>query len=925
MEKKLFLIDAYAIIYRSYYAFMKNPRINSKGFNTSAVLGFVNTLEDVLKNCKPTHLAVAFDPATPTFRREIYPEYKAQRQATPEDIHASVPIIKNILNAYNIPIVECDGFEADDVIGTLSHLAAQKDFTVFMLTPDKDYAQLVTENVFMYRPRHGFGYDTLGIEEVKEKWQVSSTEQIIDLLGLMGDASDNIPGCPGVGEKTAVKILQDFGSIDNLLASTSQLKGALKTKVEANVENIKLSKYLATIRLDVPIEFIEDDFLLKSVSTEKLIPIFQELEFKNLLSKFGVSSLKSENEKKPEAVQLNLFDTNATEIPNENFHAILSELTSVPHDYKLIENQEDIAKILPYFDSQDFFCFDTETTGISPFSDNLVGMSFSFKEGEAFFVYLPAERSKAVEWLQIFKPYFENPNLTKIGQNIKFDILFLKSYGIEVKGQLFDTMIAHYLLQPEMKHNMDYLSEVYLKYKTITYEELCGPKGKGQLSIRSVDHQRLCDYAAEDADVTLKLKNKLEPLIKENNLEYLFYEVEMPLVSVLVDMEWNGVRIDVEALHSLSVDFTKQLADIENKVYELIGEQINLSSPKQVGELIFDKLKLDEKAKKTKTGQYSTSEEVLESLRGKHEVVGLILDYRGIKKLLSTYVDALPALINPKSGKIHTSFNQAVTATGRLSSSNPNLQNIPVRDELGREIRKAFIADKDCKLISADYSQIELRLLAHFSQDPHMLSDFNAERDVHASTAAKIFKVDLADVTSDMRRKAKTANFGIIYGISAFGLAERLSISRSEAKTLIDGYFETYPTIKAFIEKSIETARKNGYVETMFNRKRYLPDINSRNATVRNFAERNAVNAPIQGTAADIIKIAMVKLHDRLLKENFQSKMILQIHDELILNVPSSELDRVKSIIEEEMQNAVKISVPLTVEAGVGDNWLEAH
>lgn len=925
MEKKLFLIDAYAIIYRSYYAFIKNPRINSKGFNTSAVLGFVNTLEDVLKNCRPTHIAVAFDPSTPTFRREIYPEYKAQRQATPEDIHASIPIIKEILNAYNIPIVECDGFEADDVIGSLSCLASQKNFTVFMLTPDKDYAQLVKDNVFLYRPRHGFGYETLGVEEVKEKWQVSSTKQIIDLLGLMGDASDNIPGCPGVGEKTAVKILQEFGSIDNLLASTSQLKGALKTKVEANVENIKLSKYLATIRLDVPIEFNEDDFLLKPASSENLISIFQKLEFKNLLSKFGVSSLKSESVKKKEAIQLNLFDTDANEIPNENFYANLSELTSVQHDYKLIENQEDISKILPYFDSQSFFCFDTETTGISPFSDNLVGISFSFKEGEAFFVYLPAERTKALEWLKFFKPYFENPNLMKIGQNIKFDILFLKAYGIEVRGQFFDTMIAHYLLQPEMKHNMDYLSEVYLKYKTITYEELCGPKGKGQLPIRSVDHKCLCDYAAEDADVTLKLKNKLEPLIKESNLEFLFYEVEMPLISVLVDMEWEGVRIDIEALHSLSVDFTKQLSEIENKVYNLIGDQINLSSPKQVGELIFEKLKLDEKAKKTKTGQYSTSEEVLESLRGKHEIVGLILDYRGIKKLLSTYVDALPALINSKSGKIHTSFNQAVTATGRLSSSNPNLQNIPVRDEMGREIRKAFIADKNCKLISADYSQIELRLLAHFSKDPHMLCDFNAERDVHASTAAKIFKVDLMDVTSDMRRKAKTANFGIIYGISAFGLAERLSISRSEAKSLIDGYFDTYPTIKTFIEKSIENARKNGYVETMFNRKRYLPDINSRNATVRNFAERNAVNAPIQGTAADIIKIAMVKLYNRLLKENLQSKMILQIHDELILNVPSMELERVKSIIKEEMQNAVKISVPLTVEAGVGDNWLEAH
>lgn len=917
-EKKLFLIDAYALIYRAYYAFIKSPRISSKGVNTSAVLGFVNTLEDVLKNCNPTHIGVAFDPSSPTFRHEIYADYKAQRQITPEDIKLSIPVIKEIISAYNIPIIEVEGFEADDVIGTLSHIAADKGFQVFMLTPDKDYAQLVKENVFMYRPRHGGGYETMGIEEVKSKWGVESTEQIIDLLGLQGDSSDNIPGCPGVGEKTALKLLNDFGSIDKLLESTSLLKGALKNKVEQNVENIKLSKYLATIRLDVPIQFDEEKFLIEKPNLEKLLPIFRELEFKNLLSKYSSSE-------KSGAVQLSLFDLNTSDSTEEKKYSNLSELNLSEVNYKLIENQEDINEIIPFFEGQDFFCFDTETTGISPFSDSLVGISLSFKENEAFFIYLPSERPKALEWINILKPYFENPNIKKIGHNIKFDILFLSSYGVEVKGEIFDTMIAHYLIQPELKHNMDYLAEIYLNYKTITYEELCGPKGKSQMSIRQVDHNKLSDYACEDADITLKLKNHIEPLIKENELEFLFYEVEMPLVYVLCGMEKSGVRIDVEALHKLSVDFTKKLAEIEDSVFKLVDCNFNLSSPKQVGEIIFEKLQIVENAKKTKTGQYSTSEEVLESLRGKHEVIDLILEYRGIKKLLSTYVDSLPTLINSKSGKIHTSFNQTITATGRLSSSNPNLQNIPIRDDYGKEIRKAFIADKDCYLLAADYSQIELRLLAHFSNDAQMVSDFNSGIDIHSSTASKIFKVDLSEVTSDMRRKAKTANFGIIYGISAFGLAERLNISRKESKELIDQYYENYPTIKSYMDRTIEDAQKNGYVKTLYNRKRYLPDINSKNATVRNFAIRNAINAPIQGTAADIIKIAMVKIFNILEEKKFKTKMILQIHDELIFNIPEEEYDEVYEIIKSEMEKCCKLSIPLDVEANKGLNWLEAH
>lgn len=921
MEKKLFLIDAYALIYRSYYAFIKNPRINSKGMNTSAILGFVNTLEDVLKTQSPTHIAVCFDPAGPTFRHEAFEAYKAQREATPEDIKASVPIIKDVVRAYNIPILEAAGFEADDVVGTVAKMAEKQGFKVFMLTPDKDYAQLVTDNILIYRPKHGGGYETLGIEGVKEKWGLTSPEQVIDLLGLMGDSSDNIPGCPGVGEKTAAKLLTEFGSIDNLLKSTDQLKGALKKKVEENVEQINFSKFLATIRQDVPIEFDEELLQLKPSNKEELKKLYSELEFKNLLTKLEPSAKVV----KKESLQPSLFEEFVDNESGEIKYSNLSDLTSTPHNYQLIDNEEKIAHFLVEISSQNFFCFDTETTGTDVFSAELVGMSFAWKEGEAYYVPIPENREKAQKIVDSFKSVFENDAIAKIGQNIKFDLLMLKQYGVELKGKLFDTMIAHYLIQPELRHGMDYLAEIYLKYKTITYEDLCGPKGKNQTSIRSVDINKLCDYAAEDADVTLKLKNILEKEIEKNGLEKLFYDIEMPLMQVLAQMEFNGVRIDVESLKQSSIDFTEKLIEIERKIYELAGYEFNVSSPRQVGELIFDRLKIVEKAKKTKTGQYSTSEEVLESLRGKHEIIDLILEYRGLKKLLSTYIDSLPLLINSRTGKIHTSYNQTVTSTGRLSSSNPNLQNIPIRDEEGREIRKAFIADEGCTFFSADYSQIELRLMAHLSQDKNMLEAFNLGQDIHAATAAKIYKVPLEEVTKDMRRKAKTANFGIIYGISVFGLAERLSISRSEAKELIDGYFETYPQIKTYMDNCIKVAQQNGYVETLFGRKRYLSDINSRNSVVRGFAERNAINAPIQGTAADIIKIAMVNIQRKFDENGLRSQMTLQVHDELNFNVYQDELYMVKHIVVSEMQSAIKLSVPLIAECGVGDNWLVAH
>ena len=921
MSKKLFLIDAYALIYRAYYAFIKMPRINSKGQNTSAILGFVNTLEEVLKSQKPTHVGVAFDPQGPTFRHEAFEAYKANREETPEDIRKAIPIIKEIIGAYNIPILEVPGFEADDVIGTLSRLAEKEDFDVYMLTPDKDYAQLVSERIFIYRPKYGGGYETLGVEGVGEKWGLKFPGQVIDLLGLMGDSSDNIPGCPGVGEKTAVKLLEEFGSIDNLLKSTDKLKGVLKTKIEENSEQIIFSRFLATIREDVPVELEEEKLMLKEPDSEKLKSIFTELEFRHLLSK--MEPVQKMAQKLP--AQMSLFEEFADNESGEIKYSNLSDLKSSKYDYQLIDSEEKTDQFLTKISCQDFFCFDTETTGMDTFSAELVGISFSWKEGEAYFVILPVNQIEARKIVNKFKPLFENDKIGKIGQNLKFDILMLRNYGVEVKGKLFDTMIAHYLIQPEFRHGLDYMAEIYLKYKTISYEELCGPKGKNQQSIRSIPLDGLCDYAAEDADVTLKLKNVFEKELEKNNLNQLFYDIEMPLMQVLSEMEYAGVRIDKGSLHQASESISSRIEIIEEEIYKMAGFEFNISSPKQVGEVIFDRLKIIDKGKKTKTGQYSTSESVLESLAGKHPIVDKILEYRGLKKLLSTYIDALPALVNPKTGKVHTSFNQTVTATGRLSSSNPNLQNIPIRDEEGREIRKAFTADENCRFLSADYSQIELRVMAHLSKDPNMVEAFNSDYDIHTATAAKIYKVPMDQVTSAMRRNAKTANFGIIYGISVFGLAERLSIPRGEAKGLIDGYFETYPRVKEYMDESIEAAKKKGFVETLLHRKRFLPDINSRNSIVRGFAERNAINAPIQGTAADIIKIAMVNISNRFKREGIQSQMTLQVHDELNFNVLNSELQKVEKIVVEEMESAVELIVPLKVDCRVGESWFEAH
>lgn len=921
---KLFLLDAYALIYRAYYALIKNPRINSKGFNTSAVLGFVNTLEDVLKKENPTHIGIAFDPAGPTFRHEAFEQYKAQREETPEVIRLSVPIIKDIIRAYNIPILEVPGYEADDVIGTLATEAGKRGIRTYMMTPDKDYGQLVGEYVFMYRPKYGDKeFDVMGVEEVKAKFNIQSPTQVIDMLGLMGDASDNIPGCPGVGEKTAQKLIAQFGSIENLLANTDQLKGSIKTKVETNREQIEFSKFLATIKTDVPIALDMDALKRETPNEEALRKIFEEMEFRTLMERVF------KNEKKttptPAAPQADLFgffaDENTDEIKNSN----LTRLENLSYDYQLIDTEEKRQELLQKILTKEIFSLDTETTGTDPITAELVGMSFAYAENQAFYVPVPAEREEAQKIVNLFKPVFENPKTLKVGQNIKYDMLVLSNYGVEIGGPMFDTMIAHYVLQPELRHGMDYLAEIYLKYETIKIEELIGAKGKNQKNMRDLPPSDVYKYACEDADVTLKLKHVLEKELETSNAKPLFEEIEMPLVPVLAYMERNGVRIDTDALKETSKHFTARMNQIEAEVHQLAGVEFNIASPKQVGEVLFDRLKIVDKAKKTKTGQYVTSEEVLESLRGKHEIVGKILEHRGLKKLLGTYIDALPQLINPHTGRIHTSFNQTVTATGRLSSSNPNLQNIPIRNEDGKEIRKAFIPDDGCEFFSADYSQIELRIMAHLSGDPHMIEAFQKGQDIHAATAAKIYKIDLSQVTREQRSKAKTANFGIIYGISVFGLAERLNVDRKEAKELIDGYFQNYPHVKEYMDESIRSAREKGYIETIFKRRRYLPDINSHNAVVRGYAERNAINAPIQGSAADIIKVAMIRIYRRFKEEGLQSKMILQVHDELNFSVVPSEREKIEQIVISEMESAYKMKAPLQADCGWGKNWLEAH
>ncbi len=920
--QKLFLLDAYALIYRSYYAFIKNPRINSKGLNTSAIMGFLNTLNEVLTKEKPTHIGVAFDPHGPTFRSEAFPAYKAQREETPEDIRKAVPIIKDLLKAYRIPILQVDGYEADDVIGTLAEKAGSIGVETYMLTPDKDYGQLVRDNVFIYRPRHGGGYETMGPKEVCEKYSIPSPMAVIDLLALMGDSADNFPGCPGVGEKTAAKLIDEFGSIEQLLARSSEIKGKLREKVEEHIDDIKMSYFLATIKTDVPIELDMESLKLVEPNEDELGKLLLELEMKSLADRV---LKKSQKPQKVLNQQLDLFAEFAADGQAVYENTSFETLKTTPHNYQLVENQEDLKKLCDYFLTNKILSLDTETTSTSAIDAELVGLSFAVKEFEAFYVPVPVNREEALQIVNIFKPVYENPEILKIGQNLKYDLEVLRNYGIELKGKMWDTMIAHYLIQPELHHNMDYMAEIYLNYQTIHIDELIGPKGKNQKSMRSLLPSQVYEYAAEDADITLRLKNKLEPELKKAECEDLFYNIEMPLMPVLAEMEMNGVCLDTESLAETSKQFTNRMNEIETRIYELAGERFNIASPKQVGEILFDKLKIVEKAKKTKTGQYVTSEEVLQQLKNKHEIVADILEHRGLKKLIGTYIDALPKLINPKTGHIHTSFNQTITATGRLSSSDPNLQNIPIRGEDGKEIRKAFIPEPGCLFFSADYSQIELRVMAHLSQDTEMIKVFREGKDLHAATAANIYKKPIEEVTRDERTKSKRANFGIIYGITVFGLAERLDIPRDEAKMLIDGYFDTFPQVHDYMEKSKEVARQKGYVTTLFGRRRYLPDINSHNATVRGFAERNAINAPIQGTAADIIKVAMIRIFNRFKAEGIRSKMILQVHDELNFSVFPEEKEKVESIVLEEMQNALNLSVPLVADSGFGQNWLEAH
>ena len=1035
---KLFLLDAYALIYRSYYAFIKNPRINSKGQNTSAIIGFCNTLNEVLQKEQPTHIGVAFDPHGPTFRSEAFPAYKAQRDATPEDIHKAVPIIKDILRAYRIPILQVDGFEADDVIGTLAKKADSIGVKCYMLTPDKDYGQLVTELANIYRPRHGGGYEVMGPKEVCEKYGITTPLQVIDLLALMGDSADNFPGCPGVGEKTAVKLINEFGSVEQLLSRTSELKGALQKKVTEHVDDIKTSYFLATIKTDVPIELNMDELRLVEPDEQELGKIFTELEFKQLADKILKKPQKSST---PANGQLDLFAEFPADGQGGEENSSFESLKTVAHNYKLVENEEEMIQICDYFLTNEILSLDTETTSTSAIDAELVGLSFAVKEFEAFYVPVPAEREEALKIVNIFKPLYEDPKILKVGQNLKYDLEVLRNYNVQLQGPMWDTMIAHYLIQPELRHNMDYMAEIYLNYHTIHIEELIGKKGKNQLSMRNLKPDAIKDYACEDADITLQLKQKLEQELLNNKCDELFYNIEMPLMQVLAEMEINGVCINENSLKETSNIFNERLKELKQEIFEIAGEEFNISSPKQVGDIIFGKLKIIDNPKKTKswqyvtnekelqslinsheivgkiieyrklnsiltertkkkptvqqmpdlfglntgaenddvmkqsshlevskqmnelekeifklagekfkimspkqvgtilfdkmkiinnpkkteTWQYVTNEEILQQLKNKHKIVEKILSYRETEKLIGTYVDALPTLVNKRTGHIHTSFNQTITATGRLSSSDPNLQNIPVRGEDGKEIRKVFVPEPGCLFFSADYSQIELRVMAHLSGDDNMINVFKEGKDLHAATAATIYKKDINEVSRDERTKSKRANFGIIYGITVFGLAERLGISRDESKQLIDGFFETFPKVKEYMEKAVATARQKEYVETLFGRRRYLKDINSQNTTVRSFAERNAINAPIQGTAADIIKVAMIRIFQRFKNEHIRSKMILQVHDELNFSVYPEEKEIVKRIVLEEMQNAISLKVPLVADCGFGNNWLEAH
>ncbi len=918
---KLFLLDAYAIIYRAYYAFINRPTINSKGENTSAVMGFCNTLKEILDKEKPDYLGVAFDIGK-TFRHDVFPEYKAQREETPEAIKTAVPHIKDILQAMRIPVLTAEGFEADDVIGTLATQAGAEGIDTYMLTPDKDYAQLVADHVYIYRPRHGGGYDVMGVKEVLAKYELSSTDQVIDLLALMGDASDNYPGCPGVGEKTAIKLIAQFGSCDKLIARSAEIKGKMREKVEGAVDDIKMSKFLATIRTDVPIQLNLEQLRVKAPDEAALQKIFHDLEFRKLTERFLNKPQKATT---PVNLQLDLFAEIPTEGAVDSKKPLEIGLKNTPHKYYLVDNQEEMVKICDFFLTKEILSLDTETTSTDAVEAELVGLSFAVEEGKAYYVPVPANRNEAQQVVNIFKPLYENPAILKVGQNIKYDYKVLRRYDVDIQGEMWDTMLAHYIIQPELRHGMDYMAETLLHYQTIHIEELIGPKGKGQRSMRDLDPKDVYEYAAEDADVTLKLKNVLEPKLRETGGERLFKEIEMPLVRVLADMELNGVCLDTASLAETNKAFTQRMAQYEQHVYDLAGQRFNIASPKQVGEVLFDKMKVVEKAKKTKTGQYVTSEEVLQSLRDKAPIVDDILNYRGMKKLIGTYVEALPKLIKPQTGHIHTSFNQAITATGRLSSSDPNLQNIPVRDDDGKEIRRCFVPEPGQRFLSADYSQMELRLMAHLSGDENMIEAFRSGHDIHRATAAKIWKLPIDGVTNEQRKKAKQANFGIIYGITTFGLAQRMGIENKEARQIIEDYFKTFPKVSKYMEEAKEKARKKGYAETMFGRRRYLPDINSRNATVRGFAERNAINAPIQGSGADIIKIAMIRIWERFRREGIRSKMILQVHDELNFTVLPEEAEQVEKIVVEEMQGACQLSVPLLVDTGWGTNWLEAH